>query len=44
MYAWWERSPRTSDTTTFGFVNDGGSASDLTGASSTRGLAPFGCI
>jgi hypothetical protein len=42
-YDWWERSPYTSYTTTFCFVNNNGSADSLN-ASSALGLAPFGCI
>lgn len=42
-YGWWERSPYTSNTTAFCFVLANGSAGN-SGASSTRGLAPFGVI
>ena len=42
-YTWWERSPYTSNTTFFCFVNSDGSATG-SGASYTYGLAPFGCI
>lgn len=40
---WWERSPHSSDATYFCSVAGNGSA-NLTGASGTRGLAPFFCI
>ena len=40
---WWERSPRYDGSNRFCYVNSGGSASSNT-ASTTRGLAPFGCI
>ena len=40
---WWERSPRASYTTNFCIVDSNGGAS-YTGAYSSRGLAPFGCV
>ena len=40
---WWERSPFSADSSYFCCVNSNGSASGGT-ASSTYGLAPFGCI
>jgi hypothetical protein len=42
-YDWWERSPYTSNTPYFCLVSSVGSAVD-SDASSTGGLAPFGCI
>lgn len=40
---WWERSPCSSNATTFCYVNAGGTALG-TGASNPYGLAPFGCL
>ena len=40
---WWGRSPNYYNSTDFCIVDSGGSA-DISGASYTRGLAPFGCI
>ena len=40
---WWERSPRSSNSSTFCYVSSSGSA-DYHSASSAYGLAPFGCI
>lgn len=40
---WWGRSPRSSDSAQFCLVYTNGSASSGS-ASSTHGLAPFGCI
>ena len=40
---WWERSPRYSSSTYFCRVNSNGTANRNT-ASSSSGLAPFGCI
>ena len=40
---WWERSPRYNSSTSFCSVNSGGGATSYS-ASSTLGLAPFGCI
>ena len=42
-YPWWLRSPRSGGSTTFCLVNSGGTASRAD-ASSTRLLAPCGCI
>lgn len=42
-YSWWERSPYSSYGNYFCGVDSGGSA-DNYGASSTYGVAPFGCI
>lgn len=40
---WWERSPYSSNSTRFCIVYSNGTAYSF-GASSTSGLAPFGCI
>lgn len=41
--SWWERSPYYNNATNFCRVNSNGNA-DANGASSTNGLAPFGCL
>lgn len=43
-YAWWERSPDYNNTSSFCFVNSGGSPGGGNIANATYGLAPFGCI
>jgi len=40
---WWQRSPRSGNSSYFCFVYTDGTA-DGTGASTSSGLAPFGCI
>lgn len=41
--AWWERSPRASNSTGFCLVNNGGNLG-ASSANNTFGLSPFGCI